>query len=219
MAKPKTMSRRSPKLTLSEKPGGKARVWIYVVGGKHHRDLATLDSVGFEEWRANKNTKRGDLILMYRSRPFSDIAYVLVAGSDPYETEQTRYWDWKYGIRITGGFRLPRVITLKEMQHDPKLKGWSFCRHQQGIMDRKTDVTKDRRVWNRMREMLEERGADLPKQFGKDWTPSEVRQPVFISYVREDKKKVDSLRDALAGTASMYGSIGTSYVLPRTMTT
>jgi hypothetical protein len=184
-------------LELTAKPTGEPKVWIYVVDGRQSSDLAILDTTGLDEWRANKNTCQGDLILMYRTRPFSDIAYVFVAGSDPYETEVTRYWQWKYGIRITGGFRLPRVITLNELRLDRALDGWSFVEHQQGIMDRTDDLVAEG-VWDRMREILEERGADLPRQFGSGWARRSAPRKVFLSYVRENERRANELRSALA---------------------
>jgi hypothetical protein len=122
---------------------------------------------------------------------------VFVAGDDPHPTERTRKWDWDWQIKITGGFRLPRVITLDELRDNRALKHWSFARHQRGVMDRHRDLNEEG-VWAELREMLEDRGADLPKQFGPDWKDAGRKREVFLSYVREDRERVDDLRSALS---------------------
>jgi hypothetical protein len=189
--------RRSLKPGLATPTAGLPKVWLYVVDGRNSTDLSILDATGVDHWRANPNTRRGDLILMYRSAPYSDIAYVFVAADDPRRTTRTRKWEWDWQVKITGGFRLPRAITLDEIRGNRALSHWSFVRHQQGIMNRRKDLGEEG-VWPELREMLEDRGADLPTQFGPTWKTGGRPRKVFLSYVREDGKRVDNLRSALS---------------------
>src|SRR4051794_18182441 len=106
------------KLDQDAPPAAPPKVWLYIADGRESKDLSTLDAIGYEEWGANRNTRKGDLILMYRTAPYSDIAYVFVAAGDAYPTEQSRNWEWKWGIKITGGYRLPRAITRKELRSE-----------------------------------------------------------------------------------------------------
>lgn len=55
------------------------RVWLYMVDGRNTADLASLDAHGFDTWRGHRSTRAGDLIVMYRTAPFSDIGYVFKA--------------------------------------------------------------------------------------------------------------------------------------------
>src|SRR5215467_2928215 len=94
----------------------KRKVWLYMVDGKNSEDLAILDSQGFDRWQGNPETRAGDLIVMYRSAPFSDIAYVFVAGSNAWRTPITRQWPWTHAVEIADGFRLQRAIKLNELK-------------------------------------------------------------------------------------------------------
>jgi hypothetical protein len=179
-----------------ELPLDEPKVWLYVVDGRNYRDLSSLDATGVDWWAANPNTEKGDLILMYRSRPYSDIAYVFIAADDAQETKKTKSWNWDWGVKITGGFRLRRVITLDEIRKNGALKHWSFVRQQQGVMKVSKDIIEEG-VWEPLREMLKDHGADLPEQFGPDWTERAPRKKVFISYVRENEKLADELRSNL----------------------
>jgi hypothetical protein len=189
---------RAVKSDLSVAPPDEGpKVWLYVVDGKTSEDLAILDATGADRWRANRRTKKGDLILMYRSAPYSDIAYVFVAADNAFRTKQTRDWEWKWGINITGGRRLPRSITLNELKASKELGHWSRPPFPLGIMDRSRDL-KDEGVWSDLRKMLEIRGADLPKPFQPQQPSSEPRYDVFLSYVRENEEQAIELRNALA---------------------
>ena len=153
-----------------------------------------LDATGVDWWAANPNTEKGDLILMYRSHPYSDIAYVFIAADDAQETKRTKSWDWDWGVQITGGYRLRRVITLDEIHRNPALQHWSFVHQQQGVMRLSKDI-KEEGAWEPLREMLQDHGADLPEQFVSDgYAP---RKKVFICYVRENEKHADKLRSRL----------------------
>jgi hypothetical protein len=173
------------------------RVWLYMVDGRNSDDLAILDSQGFDTWRGNPNTKAGDLILMYRSAPFSDIAYVFVAGSNAWRTVVTRQWPWRYAVEISDGFRLPRVIKLQHLKDDPALSHWTFLRHQRGAVARRADLI-EQGVWPGLKRLLEEYAPALPEHFRGAWTGRGRRQSVFLSYASDDKRKAQNLYYALA---------------------
>jgi hypothetical protein len=63
--------------------GQSQQVWIFMVDSRNSEDLRDLDHLDAILWGANPHTKRGDLVLMYRTAPYSDIPYVFVAGFDP----------------------------------------------------------------------------------------------------------------------------------------
>ena len=102
------------------------KVWLYIVDGRNSDDLAILDSQGFDRWRGNPGTRAGDLIVMYRSAPFSDIAYVFTAASNAWPTLGKKRWPWKYAVEIADGYRLQRVIKLDELKRNPALRHWGF---------------------------------------------------------------------------------------------
>jgi len=173
------------------------KVWLYMVDGRNSKDLAVLDSQGFDRWRGNPLTRAGDLIVMYRSAPFSDIAYVFIAASDAWRTPMSRLWPWKYAVEIADGFRLQRVIKLEELKGNPALRHWGFLRHARGATSRRSDL-QEQGVWPALRRLLEDHAPRLRVHFRRAWTGRGPRNSVFLSYASEDKRKVQSLYDALA---------------------
>jgi len=166
----------------------RSRVWIYVVDGRNWQDLADLDARGFDTWAANRNTAAGDLILMYRTKPYSDIAYVFRALSNSRRSRPRRGWPWKNEIDIGDGYRLQRAITLRELKRSSQFRGWSFIqRHgQQGVMRRSRDIVAQG-YWPQLRRLLISRGGS----FREHLLPQP--RPVFLCHASEDKRRVRSL--------------------------
>ena len=192
VAKPgKTAARSQRRPALSRK----RKVWLYMVSGQRHEDLAILDTQGFDTWRGNPATKAGDLVLMYRTAPYSDIAYVFVAVGDAHKTTPSRSWDWKNGVDLGDGFRLRRVIKLDELRHEPSLKGWDFLDNQRGATSRKADL-REQGVWRGLRNMLVSRDPGL-RAYLKRWTNKGDRG-VFLSYASPDRRRAQDIYAALS---------------------
>jgi TIR domain-containing protein len=173
----------------------KRKVWLYMVDGHNNDDLAILDAQGFDTWRGNPETKAGDLVLMYRTAPYSDIAYVFVALGDAHKTRPSRFWPWKDAVDLGDGFRLRRVIKLDELKKDPSLKGWDFLINQRGATSRKADL-REQGVWRGLRNMLQSRDPDL-RRYLKRWT-SDRGRGVFLSYASPDRRRAKEIYSALS---------------------
>jgi hypothetical protein len=187
---PKSTVRKQSDLTLRRE----RNVWLYMVDGTNNTDLAILDAQGFDRWRGNPKTKAGDLVLMYRTAPYSDIAYLFVALNDAYETSPSRDWPWKNAVELGDGFRLRRVIKLDELKNEPSLKGWDFLTQQRGATSRKDDLQKQG-VWLALRSMLQSRDPGLDRYL-KHWTRKD--RGVFLSYASPDRRKADEIYIALS---------------------
>jgi len=173
------------------------KVWLYIVDGRNSDDLAILDSQGFDRWRGNPGTRAGDLIVMYRSAPFSDIAYVFTAASNAWPTFGKKHWPWKYAVEIADGFRLQRVIKLDELKRNPALRHWGFLSIQRGATNRRLDL-QEQGVWPALQRMLEDHAPGLRTHFRGAWTGRGRRQSVFLSYASDDVTKVQDLYDSLS---------------------
>ena len=190
------MQRRSTKrkqrpFTSDRKP----KVWLYMVDGRRNKDLAILDAEGFDTWRGNPGTKAGDLVLMYRTAPYSDIAYIFVAIGDAHKTTPSRLWGWKNAVDLGDGFRLRRVIKLDELKNEPSLKGWDFLEIQRGATSRKADL-REQGVWRGLRSILESRDPEL-NRYLKRWT-SKGDRDVFLSYASPDRRRAQEIYTALS---------------------
>jgi hypothetical protein len=168
-----------------------------MVDGRNSDDLAKLDFQGFDRWRGYPGTRAGDLIVMYRSAPFSDIAYVFIAASNAWPTKAERGWPWKFAVEIADGFRLQRVIRLQDLKRNSALRHWGFLRIQRGATIRRSDL-QEQGVWPAFQRMLEDHAPGLRSHFRGAWTGSGRRQGVFLSYASDDRTKVQDLYDSFS---------------------
>lgn len=129
------------------------RIWIFMADSRSIADLRDLDHLDAILWGANPNARRGDLVLMYRTAPYSDIPYVFVAGSDPRPTQAEDHADTTHVIELVNKIRLVQPVSLAQIKTNPQLSRWSFAAYQQGAMRRRQDI-KQEGVWSVVRRML-----------------------------------------------------------------
>jgi hypothetical protein len=129
------------------------RVWIFVVDSHNSEDLRDLDHLDGILWGSNPNTRRGDLVLMYRTAPYSDFPYVFVAASDPRPALRKDHADAGHVIELGEKIRLTKPLTLTKIKSSARLSDWAFAIYQQGIMRRTRDV-KEEGVWPSLRLLL-----------------------------------------------------------------
>jgi hypothetical protein len=110
------------------------RIWIYMVDGQNSEDLRDLDHLDGIIWGANPNTQKGDLVLMYRTAPYSDIAYIFRAQSQPREDTKPKISAMPYVIELGEKIRLQQPLSLRQIKANRALTTWSFARNQQGAM-------------------------------------------------------------------------------------
>lgn len=183
------------------------RVWIFVADSRSVEDLKDLDHLDAILWGSNPNTRRGDLVLMYRKAPYSDIAYIFRAGSDPRPTRREDKADTEKVIELTDKVRLEAPLTLARMKQSPTLSRWTFLIQQQGIMRHSRDLT-DNGVWPALRRLLVARNPAarilLVRKPAERGGISPTRQSsvlnVFLSYGSEDRQRVTRLYHKLRGT-------------------
>jgi hypothetical protein len=175
------------------------------------QDLVTLDSQGFDLWKGNREMRAGDLIVMYRTAPFSDIAWVLVARSDgrkvktkvkttgkgKVKSKVRKGWKWPWQVEIAGGYRLTRTVKRQALCDDRVLaKRWDFTKSALGYTQRLTDLEAEG-VWPALSRLIEAHSPGIAKHFGRRWTGAGRRRPVFLSYASPDKRRVEEIFDAL----------------------
>lgn len=102
--------------------------WVWVVGPSCY-----LDEHGDEDpklrpgtaglrWACRRDTRAGDLAVLYRSRQAKDIAYLFRATSDAEPDAGV----WTCEAEVIS--RLPRPVTLAELRDDPVTATWPALR-------------------------------------------------------------------------------------------
>ncbi|KLL09834.1 EVE domain-containing protein [Protofrankia coriariae] len=116
------------------------RYWIWVTGPDYYLDENGTDrpeldptwgSTPDDWWTCHKETREGDLILLYRSQIKKDIAYLIEARSDAYalrngDVAADLGWDVACDYEVIEKFRRP--LQLADMRSDPVLADWGPLR-------------------------------------------------------------------------------------------
>lgn len=108
-----------PKLS---KPG--RRYWLLVSRPEYFAELEEAAQDGSVlEWSVPHELRPGDLVLLYRTRPASEIGYVLRARA---RARPDLRWKWVANFHPCR--RLSNPIKLKELRAEPRLAGWAALR-------------------------------------------------------------------------------------------
>ena len=88
--------------------------WVWSTLPQYHEGLETAK---YYWWSCHKDTKEGDLILLYRSHSNKDLGFLAVAESDAEEVGG----EWVYECECRFIYRFKNSLTLAEMKVDPYL--------------------------------------------------------------------------------------------------
>jgi len=96
-------------------PQNEPQYWLWVIRPEYYDQVEPASS-----WSCHKDTKKGDLILMWRAKKKHDIAYLLQASNDSTPDSQ---WDYVCDYRILYEFKHP--INIKDLRdEDSFFRGW-----------------------------------------------------------------------------------------------
>jgi hypothetical protein len=171
--------------------------WVWVTRPEYYldedgNDRSDLDpGLGYEPggwWTCHKDTEEGDLVLLYRTAPKSDIAYLIETRSPAYslrDDEHATERGWTYGCDYEVVEKFQEPLSLAQMKGDPTLGDWGVLKALQRsvyavppdiwnpLLDR---LSEDRpRLERRRRNVarrysgerhIEDRLADDPTSFG-----------------------------------------------------
>jgi hypothetical protein len=90
--------------------------------GSDREDLdpdSGVDSDGW--WTCHKDTKKGDLVLLWRTSPKKDIGYLIQAESDSYSIVDDNDHGWQYGCDYQMLYKFNHPISVKDLRNDPYL--------------------------------------------------------------------------------------------------
>ncbi|MEJ7813441.1 MAG: PDDEXK nuclease domain-containing protein [Gemmatimonadaceae bacterium] len=153
------------------------------------------DSDGW--WTCHKNTRQGDLVLLYRTSPKMDFGYLIQAESDAYSLADTEYereqgWDYVCDYKVLYKFEQP--ITLKDIRRDPYMDEWGALR---GNFQRSVYAVPES-VWQRLLRHMEE----AEPSFARFLKRGEVRKASAKILLEEE------LEDRLAQDISVLRPFG-----------
>ena len=113
--------------------------WVWVTRPEYYEDAPGHDRADLEPgngyvpedwWTCHKDTRAGDLVILYRSSTRKDIAYLIKARSDAYRIDghpdAEPGWDWGCDYEAMEKFAHP--LSIAAMREDPVLREWGALR-------------------------------------------------------------------------------------------
>jgi hypothetical protein len=111
------------------------RYWLWVTRPEYYENSPCLLGEGDTDgwWTCHKDTRRGDLVFLWRTTPRRDIGHVIQARSDAYCIAEDAYasergWDYACDYQVL--YRFEEPITIEDLHKDPYLQEWSAYRAQ-----------------------------------------------------------------------------------------
>ncbi|MCA1602125.1 MAG: EVE domain-containing protein [Acidobacteria bacterium] len=141
------------------------RYWVWVTrpeyyldeSGSDREDLdpeSGADSSGW--WTCHGDTRKGDLVLLYRSRLKRDIGYLIQTESDAYSIADDEYaseQNWDYGCDYRVLYKFENPVTLQDMRENPYLHDWGA--YSANFQRRVYEIPLAH--WHRLRQALSEK--------------------------------------------------------------
>jgi hypothetical protein len=173
------------------------RVWLFMADGRNVEDLRDLEHLDGLLWGSNPHTRQGDLVLMYRTAPYSDIAYVFQAISDPRPTRREDGADTTHVVQLGHKVALATPIAMETLRSDRRLRHWPFVKFARGHMRWRDDLVAQG-VWPALHALIARRNRGLDVQALQSVTDSLPtfrwgRLRVFFSYAHADRRRVRHL--------------------------
>ncbi len=176
--------------------------------GQDREDLDPINSADWEGWwTCHKETKKGDLVFLWRTSPKKDIGYLIQAKSDAYslagEYGAEPGWNWGCDYRVLHKFAHP--VTIQDFHSNARLQG--FPPYRGRFQGRVFRIAPE--YWALLNQLAVAKNPGYRKFTG------EVQQETLVrSILREDQ-----LEDALAADLGLLRAAGYDlelYVNPST---
>ena len=114
------------------------RYWVWITRPQYYVQLDELDidqeNIDIESevdsdgwWTCHRDTQRGDLVLLYRSRLKRDLGYLIQAESNAYPIEDDDHASeqgWDYGCDYRVLYKFDNPVTIKDLRANPYLHDW-----------------------------------------------------------------------------------------------
>lgn len=118
--------------------------------GNDREDLdpnSGVDSDGW--WTCHKDTKKGDLVLLWRTSPKKDIGYLIQAESDAYSIADDNDRGWEYGCDHQMLYKFDHPINIKDIRNDPYFDEWGPLR----CSFQRSNFEISKNYWNKLNQL------------------------------------------------------------------
>jgi len=124
--------------------------WLWVTRPEYYLEEDGTDRKELEPgtkigWSCAKDTKKGDLILLYRTKPKMDIKYLIEADSDAGPDD-----NWKYFCDCSVLYKFSNAITLAELRENEAFREWNALK----LSFNRKAFRLQRNYWEMLNQML-----------------------------------------------------------------
>lgn len=172
------------------------KAWLYMADASDPAQLNVLQERDSVLWGANPNTRAGDLVFMYLTRPETRIAYIFQALEEAQDASELRHsnpnWKWDYSVRLGNKIQLSNPVPWDEIRNEPTLNGWSLQRNVQGAMRRKLDIGEEG-YYPALRTLIVRKNPDIQPQLSALETGGVISSPNFIVFRADAPTALDQL--------------------------
>lgn len=124
-----------------------SQYWLWVIRPEYYDQVEPATS-----WSCHKDTRKGDLVLMWMAKKRHDISYLLQATSDSTPDPQ-----WNYSCEYQVLYKFKNPINIKDLRiEDAFFKNWpAYSRNFQGSSFRIPSI-----FWNRLNHIALEKDPE-----------------------------------------------------------
>ncbi|GAK59291.1 hypothetical protein U27_06268 [Candidatus Vecturithrix granuli] len=144
---------------MSDHESTERQYWLWVTRPEYYLDEEGNDREDLEPanteasdgwWTCHRETRKGDLVLLYRSRIKKDIAYLIQAESDAYSIRDENEEGWEYGCNYRVLYKFSPPISLQTLKKEPTLSNWVPLRlsFQRSVFQIQPDV------WEKLNHLI-----------------------------------------------------------------
>jgi hypothetical protein len=141
-------------IDLKRHAGALPRVWV--VGCDEDVRGPVVDGTATLDWSVPKTAAVGDLVVMYRTKPASEIRDLWIVRGPFYESKK-----WGLLATVKRLARLARPLTFRDLKNDPVSRDLTVVKKK---FFGKSDITND---WRLISAMIVKRNPTVKKALGK----------------------------------------------------
>ena len=178
--------------------------WLWVTRPKHYELLSPWPDSGWDGWwTCDEETQKGDIALLYRTSPRSDIAYIFLVKSNPYSLAgdpEAEELGWMWECEYTCLAALEHPVPFKALKSCEELSEWkalrAWFRGRGGTWEIPDEVRPD------LYELIASSNPALSGAI-------ERQKPVVDAQINDEK----ALEDLLASDMARLGAAGVNLQL------
>lgn len=147
-------------IIVSKNSNSKINKWLLVT--KDPKNWEDLEESEETTWSGNKDTKSGDILLMYNTSPRNTIDFIFKAKDVYYDDYYDKEWN-SYAVDMYHKIKIPNPVEFSELKINPIISQWNAIKIS--FMGTSFEVPED--VWIEIKRLILEKNPELESQINQ----------------------------------------------------